>query len=91
MKKTLKITDAKYIEGYKIELSFNNSTAQTVDFENVLFSNSKFAKYTILANFKQFNLDCGNIVWGEDWDLIFPINQLHENKLKISNAKKKTI
>jgi hypothetical protein len=23
-------------------------------------------------------LEDGNIVWGEDWDLIFPIEQLHQ-------------
>jgi hypothetical protein len=24
------------------------------------------------------NIDGGNIVWGRNWDLIFPIEQLHE-------------
>ena len=29
------------------------------------------------AEFEKFTLDDGNIVWGEDWDLIFHVGQLH--------------
>ncbi len=31
---------------------------------------------------RTFTLDGGNIVWGRNWDLIFPIEQLHEGVIK---------
>lgn len=34
-----------------------------------------------LSNFKKFKIEKGNIVWGEDWDLIFPIEQLYNGKV----------
>ena len=32
--------------------------------------------------FRTFTLDGGNIVWGRNWDLIFPIEQLHEGVIR---------
>ena len=29
-----------------------------------------------------FKIENGNIVWGEDWDLIFPIEQLHQGRIE---------
>lgn len=31
--------------------------------------------------FKCLKIENGNIVWGEDWDLIFPIEQLHKGEI----------
>lgn len=34
-------------------------------------------QYLNEEDFLKYTLDDGNIVWGEDWDLVFPIEQLH--------------
>ena len=31
--------------------------------------------------FKKFYIDSGNIVWGKNWDLVFPIEQLYKGKI----------
>lgn len=78
--RTLSITNAEYVAEYKVRLSFSDSTTQTVDFGPFLLSHPhpQHDKYRRVANFKRFHLERGNIVWGKDWDLIFPISQLHQ-------------
>ena len=31
----------------------------------------------MITEFQKFTIDDGNIVWGEDWDLVFPVEQLY--------------
>jgi hypothetical protein len=32
----------------------------------------------------RFKIEDGNIVWGKNWDLIFPAHELHAGKIKFS-------
>ncbi|GHT62184.1 hypothetical protein FACS189451_05930 [Bacteroidia bacterium] len=41
----------------------------------------QYNKYQNPDNFKSFYIDHGNIVWGDDWDLMFPIEQLYKGKI----------
>jgi len=83
--KTIKIVKATYVEGYKVELQFNDKTIQIVDFENFLLKHPHpvHDKYKDIRLFKQFEIELGNIVWGENWDLIFPITQLYRGVIKV--------
>jgi hypothetical protein len=31
--------------------------------------------------FRKFYINSGNIVWGKNWDLVFPVEQLHSGKI----------
>jgi hypothetical protein len=75
----IKIESAKYISGYKLEITFSDNTVKIVDFELFLAHNThpQWSKYEKIDNFKKFKIENGNVVWVKDWDLIFPINQLH--------------
>ncbi|WP_366107231.1 hypothetical protein [Spirosoma sp.] len=55
-------------------------TSQVIDFGPFLSAHShpQHDKYRKLANFKRFKIERGNVVWGKDWDLIFPVAQLHQ-------------
>ena len=77
---TLAITKAHYATGYCSSLTFSDGTTQVVDFGPFLHDHPHPAhdKYRRLANFKRFCIERGNVVWGRDWDLIFPISQLHQ-------------
>ncbi len=79
----MKILEAKCLSAYLICITFQDYTQQTIDFEP--FLNHKkhevFEFYKQLSNFKKFRIEKGNIVWGEDWDLIFPIEQLYNGKI----------
>lgn len=41
----------------------------------------QYNKYLDESEFRKFTIDDGNIVWGEDWDLIFPIEQLYSGAI----------
>ena len=45
---------------------------------NLTFSpHPQYNKYLDPRIFNRFTIDNGNVVWGKNWDLIFPIEQLH--------------
>lgn len=78
--RTLFITHADYVDGYRLDISFSDGTSQIIDFGPFLINHShpQHNKYRVISNFKLFKIERGNLVWGHDWDLIFPIEQLHE-------------
>ena len=41
----------------------------------------QYNKYLDPKRFKKFEIENGNIVWGKNWDLIFPLEQLYAGKI----------
>lgn len=84
----LQIINLKYVEGYKLWLEFSDGKTQAVDFEPFLSASlhPEIEKYLKLQNFKKFKLENGELMWG-DYDLIFPIIDLYENRLYINQKK----
>jgi len=80
---TVKVTDANYLSDYKILVKFSDETERIVDFEDFLITNShpQYDKYRQHSQFKKFKIERGNLVWGKDWDLIFPVEQLYSGKI----------
>jgi hypothetical protein len=78
----LEITEAKYLSGYKIHLTFNDGVTRITDFEPFLRKamNPEITKYRQLRNFKKFHLHYGDLMWG-DYEMIFPITDLHAGKI----------
>lgn len=72
-----------YEGDYNVRITFSDATEQIVDFESFLLQNPhpQYDKYLDKSLFKQFSIDMGNLVWGEDWDLIFPVDQLHRGSV----------
>ena len=79
----INVINAAYIESYKLEILFSNDKKKIVDFSSFLKSHShtQFNKYKKENNFKKFNIENGNVVWGKDWDMIFPVDALYKGKL----------
>ena len=71
----MQVTEAKHIEGYKIQLTFSTGKIRVIDFEKkfIKYAPSKWLK---MENFMKFKVDEGNIVWGKNWDVIFNIESL---------------
>ena len=74
------VTEAKHMGEYRLRLNFSDGTSQTIDFGPFLTNHPhpQHDKYRQLANFKRFRIERGNVVWGRDWDLIFPVSQLYQ-------------
>ena len=81
--KVISIREAKYIDGFKVEVLFSDNKKQVVDFSGFLANNShpQFNRYKKPENFRKFKIENGNIVWGKDWDMIFPVYDLYKGKV----------
>ena len=77
----LEIESAKYIDGYKLELKFNDGKINIVNFENFILSSGhpEIKKYQDKNLFKNFNLTYGELEW-RDYDLVFPISDLYKKQ-----------
>ncbi len=79
----LEVINAEYLDGYKLKLVFSDKTVKVVDFGNFLIKkpHPQYSKYLDIPKFKDFKIEMGNVVWGENWDLIFPLSQLYRGKI----------
>ena len=77
----MKVKSAKYIDDYKVELTFDDKKINIINFLPVIKSNPVCKKYLDVTKFKKFKLDHGNIIWGKNWDMIFTIESLYHNTL----------
>ena len=80
---TIIIVEAAYDLSYKVKIKFNDGINKTVDFEYFLTKSQhpSIKKYLDLNLFQKFKIVDGNLNWN-DYDLIFPVWQLYEGKIK---------
>lgn len=76
----MKIVTAKYLDDYKIEIIFDDKKRNVINFLPALKKYATCKKYLDITLFKKFKVDSGNIVWGNNWEMIFKIEDLYENK-----------
>ena len=78
----LEVTDAKYVSGHRIRLTFNDGTVREVDFGPFLAKarNPDTTDYRDLEKFKTFRIEDGDLVWG-DFQMIFPIVDLYRGTI----------
>lgn len=62
------VTEAKYVEGYKIALTFNDGVRKVVDLSHRLYG-ALFEPLRDLDKFKDFRLNGWTIQWSNDADL----------------------
>ena len=75
----LSIVSAKYVAPLKVEFHFNDYTFKTIYF-CAFIKKHQHAQYNSYLNekkSKKFKIEFRNIVWGKNWDLIFPIDKLY--------------
>ncbi len=87
---SIRVMKAKYLKNYQLEVFFSDNSTNAIDFEQQIknIKVPEYKKYQKLEQFKQFTVENGNLVWGRDWDLIFPVHELHEGQLKITSSDK---
>ena len=66
-----------------VKLTFNDGHQSIVDIGEFIrqHPHPQYNKYLDPDLFRTFVVDDGNVVWGEDWDLIFPIENLYIGKV----------
>ncbi len=87
MNPIVKVISARYINQYRLSIEFSDGAIKEVDFEPFLIATNVdwVQQYLDFDNFKSFYIENGNLVWGEDWDLIFPIDQLYNGRITLIN------
>ena len=81
--KTISIIKEEHKGNFKVKIYFNDNTSRIIDFENFFSKHShpQYDQYKKLSLFKRFKIVMGNIVWGKDWDLVFPTYDLYRGKI----------
>ncbi len=79
----LYITKAEDIGNLTISLTFNDNSMQTVNVGDFIrrHPHPQYNKYLDPRKFRQFTIDNDNVVWGKNWDMIFPIEQLYTGNI----------
>ncbi len=79
---TINIKSAEQVGDFTLRLSFDDGTAQTVDFKPFLSSSRHpdIRAYLESVRFAAFRVEYGELVWG-DFGLCFPIADLYQNRL----------
>ena len=75
----LYITEAKNAGNLSIDLLFSDQTTRRVNIGDFIrrHPHPQYNKYLDERKFGRFTIENGNVVWGKNWDLIFPIEDLH--------------
>lgn len=76
---TLSIVSAKYVAPLCVKLEFSDGTIKTIDVGDFIrkHPHPQYDSYLDEKKFKKFKIEFGNVVWGKNWDLIFPIDRLY--------------
>ena len=92
MKKGVTIKSAKYLKEYKIEILFSDGKVNVFDYKNlVLRGHEECIPYRDIDMFKKFKIVSNSeIAWGDNWDMLLPLNTLY-NKSYVSNAGRKAV
>ena len=83
MTKQLTIKHAEDAGNFSVSLTFSDNSTRTVDIGDYIrrHPHPQYNKYLDEKLFGTFFIENGNIVWGKNWDLIFPVSQLHSGSL----------
>ena len=73
------IIDAVDAGNLTVCLTFNDNTKRNVNIGDFIrrHPHPQYNKYLDPHKFSRFTIEDGNIVWGKNWDLIFPLEQLY--------------
>ncbi len=79
----IKIIKAEDIGNLNILIHFSDSKQQTIDIGDFIrrHPHPQYNKYLDPKRFRRFSIENGNIVWGKNWDLIFPLEQLYAGRI----------
>ncbi|MFT4202321.1 MAG: DUF2442 domain-containing protein [Chitinophagaceae bacterium] len=78
---TISIIKAQYTGNLSVKIWFDDDSVQTVNIGSFIQKHPQYNKYLDEKYFKKFKIENGNVVWGSNWDLVFPLEQLHEGKI----------
>lgn len=90
--KEIRVKAAKYMNDFSVAVTFSTGVTQLVNFLPLFekYVKGDNLKYFSLERFKKFIVKNGNIYWGKNEDVIFPIRSLVK-KASLQNARASNI
>ena len=81
--KKIQIVAAESICFHVIKISFSDGTEKEIDFLNWLMQNVHplHDQFRDAVKFATFKIDEGMLIWGKNWEMIFPNHLLYERNL----------
>lgn len=80
----LYVVKAEDIGNLSVKLDFSDNSTSIVNVGDFIrrHPHPQYNKYLDEKKFKSFVIDDGNVVWGKNWDMIFPIEELYAGYLR---------
>ncbi len=80
----LQVVHIECFENITVRLCFSDHTEKIIDIGDFITKHPhpQYNKYLEWKNFKKVAIENGNVVWGKNWDLMFPIEQLYTGKIE---------
>ena len=74
-----KIVSATYVSPLSVAITFSDGKEQTVNVGEFIrkHPHPQYNSYLKEPKFKKFKVENGLLVWGKNWDLIFPSEDLY--------------
>jgi hypothetical protein len=78
----INILTAELVGDYRIRISFDDASEQTVDFRRFLSDSAHpdIRAWLDPERFSRFRVEFGDLIWG-DYELCFPIIDLYRNRI----------
>jgi hypothetical protein len=78
----VEVQSAKYVGNFVLHIAFSDRFSRMVDFKPFLANSChpSIRQYLDENKFKQFEIVDGNVNWN-DYELIFPVEDLYEGKI----------
>ncbi len=79
----LYIIKAEDIGNLTVSITFSDNTIRVVDVGEFIRNHPhpQYNKYLDPRKFRRFTIEHGNVVWGKNWDMIFPLEHLYAGSL----------
>lgn len=83
MSGNLYVVRAEDLGNLQVRVFFSDNKCQLIDIGDFIRNNPhpQYNKYLDPKKFKKFTIENGNLVWGKNWDLMFPIEQLYQGRI----------
>ena len=83
MSQNIHIVKAEDIGDLQVLIYFSDHKQQKIDLGDFIrrHPHPQYNKYLDPKRFRKFSIENGNIVWGKNWDLIFPLEQLYSGSI----------
>ena len=80
----LQVVHIECFENLTVRLCFSDHTEKIIDIGDFITKHPhpQYNKYLEWKNFKKVTIENGNVVWGKNWDLMFPIEQLYNGVIE---------